>query len=350
VSAPKRVCCVSLEPWDEVWRRNQHLAHQLATQGLVDHVLFVEPPRRSGGSVAHPEPNVTVVTPPLRARAGLGGLHLAARWLRRKWMSDVDLLWVNNAPLGVHLLRPAVPCVYDVTDDWRHTKNSARGTRRLVAAEDRLAQLATTIVCSDVLHDRWQERYGVDAAIVHNGVDVDAYRHVSAVDLEGASPHLGYVGSLHQERLDIELVLAVARATSGSIHLVGPDYLNAAARAALSGAPNIRFEGRIPAVAVPGWLLAMDVLLVPHLVTPFTLSLDAIKAYEYMATDRPIVATPSSGFQSLEAPGVSVVDRDGFDAAVKLALEQIPTTSGRRVVGWDERARDFARALPWPSG
>lgn len=34
---------ISLEPYDVVWRRNQHVAHQSAAEGLVDRLTFVEP-------------------------------------------------------------------------------------------------------------------------------------------------------------------------------------------------------------------------------------------------------------------------------------------------------------------
>ena len=87
----------------------------------------------------------------------------------------------------------------------------------------------------------------------------------------------------------------------------------------------------------------MDVLVCPHLVNDFTLSLDAIKAHEYLATDRPVVATPSSGFQSLQAEGLQVVDRGAFVAAVRDALS-LPAMQ-RDSVGWDVRTREFAAVL-----
>ena len=44
-------------------------------------------------------------------------------------------------------------------------------------------------------------------------------------------------------------------------------------------------------------------MIVPHLVNPFTESLDPIKAYECLAAGRPTVATPVAGFRDLGAPG-----------------------------------------------
>jgi glycosyltransferase involved in cell wall biosynthesis len=88
----------------------------------------------------------------------------------------------------------------------------------------------------------------------------------------------------------------------------------------------------------------MDALVLPHVVTDFTLSLDAIKAYEYLAAGKPIVATPTSGFQGLEAPGLSVVEAEVFVAAVAKALAG-ETTFSRLVPTWADRAREFATVL-----
>src|SRR5205085_2573373 len=104
--------------------------------------------------------------------------------------------------------------------------------------------------------------------------------------------------------------------------------------------------GPVPHSQVAEVLAHQDVLVAPHKITPFTLSLDAIKAYEYLATDRPIVATPTSGFQALSEPGLQVIGEDGFVAAVsaiapgeRFAREPLPT--------WSQRAQQFAAAA-WP--
>ncbi len=152
------------------------------------------------------------------------------------------------------------------------------------------------------------------------------------------------MGTLHESRLDIDLVLrTVAAVPSGRVHLVGPDCLTEGARSRLTSHPRITLHGSVPAQEVPSWLLAFDVLICPHVVTEFTLSLDAIKAYEYLATPRPVVATPTSGFQELSAPGL-YVSKDDFPDVVREAAERNDTFR-RNVPDWDDRAREFAAAL-----
>jgi glycosyltransferase involved in cell wall biosynthesis len=345
MTAP-RVAVVSLEPWDQVWRRNQHLVAELLGQRLVGSVVFIEPAMAVRPAAPRtPLPGVTVVSPPLPLPRRTGGLSVVAAWLRRRWLDDVDVLWVNDPVLGMRCAGTVDRVVYDVTDDWRHSERPPRLTRRLVAAEDRLATTATTVVCSDVLAERWSQRYGVTAAVVHNAASLPSYDDVAPVVLPGAGPHVGYVGTLHEDRLAIDLLLRIAGSPDvGSVHLVGPDATSIATRERLATVAAIHSHGAVPAADVPAWLVAMDALVLPHVVTEFTLSLDAIKAYEYLAAGKPIVATPTSGFQGLEAPGLWVVDADVFVAAVGKALTG-DRQFIRSVPTWADRAREFATVL-----
>jgi hypothetical protein len=95
---------------------------------------------------------------------------------------------------------------------------------------------------------------------------------------------------------------------------------------------------------VPSWLVAADVLICPHVVDDFTMSLDAIKAHEYLATDEPIVATATSGFQSIAAPGLTVAGSTAFVAGVRATAGTGPFVRPTPP-SWDERAAQFAAVL-----
>ncbi len=339
-SPVRSVALISLEPWDTTWRRNQHLVSQLVAQGLLERVLFVEPPSPGRGRGRwSPAPGIDVLRPSLFVPKRAGGLTLMGWWLRATALRGVDLAWVNDPDLGSHCLKSRA--IYDVTDDWRTFRQAPRVLRRLLAAEDLLARRARTIVCSQVLADRWRERYGVEASLLHNGIDVASFASAQPRGLEGAGPHIGYVGTLHAERLDLPLVADLARV--GTVHLVGPSSLSQQEEARLREA-GVVLNGPVPSDAVASWMASMDVLVSPHLVSDFTLSLDAIKSYEYLATGLPVVATPTSGFQLLTAPQLRVAPREEFGATV-LAM-----ASGERFAplldsGWDRRARQMSRLL-----
>ncbi len=76
-------------------------------------------------------------------------------------------------------------------------------------------------------------------------------------------------------------------------------------------------------------------------VTPFTESLDPIKAYECVALGRPTVSTPVAGFRDLGGRIVSV-DRGQFVAAVARVRDETPDSDPRPVVSWRDRAEAFA--------
>lgn len=344
-----RVALISLEPWDGVWRRNQHLSAELISQGLVESLVFVEPLLRNpqrGGRLEVPA-GVEVCHPRLVAPKRMGGLRMAGARLRRSVLRDIDVLWINDPALGVHCLAAGTPAIYDVTDDWRTFSFPSRITRRIVRAEDRLARRAATVVCSRSLRERWQDRYAVLAPVVHNGIDVAAWRDASPVALPGTAPHVGYIGTLHADRLDVDLVIDVANEPAvGTVHLVGPDALDDASRRRIAGHPGVILHGAVPAPEVPGWTMAMDVLICPHRINDFTLSLDAIKAREYVASDRPVVATPTSGFQYAEQSGeltVRTCSTNEF-AGLVATLVDSPRTGARPDVAemsWSARAREF---------
>ena len=122
--------------------------------------------------------------------------------------------------------------------------------------------------------------------------------------------------------------------------LLGPDALEATERSTLERAGVVLLGAR-PSAEVPAYLQHADVLVVPHVVTPFTDSLDPIKLYEYQAAGRPVVSTPVAGFRDAVDDLVTVADTRRLRAAVVDGLDAAGADvarSARRAdperVGW----------------
>ncbi|WP_265447928.1 glycosyltransferase [Flexivirga meconopsidis] len=359
---------ISLEAWDEVRRRNQHLIDGLlgADPGL--RVLFVEPaqdplhaarrrraPRRgrglrpAGPSDSQHWQHLWLLEPtkwlPRRIAPESDG-----RWARhvvrtaRRIGFDRPVLWVN-APDGAALLRlTSWPTLYDITDDWLAARRSPRELARLAANERTLlAEAAEVIVCSPQL----QRVKGRDRRVelVPNAADLAAYAGPlpAPTDLP-AGPVVLYAGTLHTDRLDVDLVRATAAelAAVATVVLVGPDALDPASRASLAGA-GVAILGARAASSVPGYLLHADVLLVPHVVDDFTAALDPIKRYEYEAARRPVVSTPVAGF--VDSPAATIAEGAGFPAAVRRALQTPHPVAGPTGVDWADRVRQVSALL-----
>ena len=122
--------------------------------------------------------------------------------------------------------------------------------------------------------------------------------------------------------------------------LLGPDALEAAQRGALEDAGVVLLGAR-PSVEVPAYLQHADVLVVPHVVTPFTDSLDPIKLYEYQAAGRPVVSTPVAGFRDAVDELVTIADarrrslqRSSSSPARAGASESATGAGGPTPSGW----------------
>ncbi len=318
---------VSLENWDDIWRRNQFLCSRLAGRHPDARILFVGLPRnllrewrqgrrrarrRPAETTVPGSPNITLTHAweilPNRFRLGrwfnqfLARRHLQA--LASKLALRAPVLWLNAhdaAHLAGHLGESAV--IYDVTDDWSQVSQPPARKWRTVREDERLCRRAdAVIVCSDAL---WQSKTALSRHVhlVPNGVDALHY----AGDSPQAKPPgaglwrgkiLGYTGTLHGDRLDVELVrrLASILGNTGSLVLIGPDHLSAAERERLR-LPNIFLTGAVPYTRLPEYMRLFEACIVPHRVTPFTESLNPIKLWEYLALGKPIIATRVAGFR-----------------------------------------------------
>src|SRR5699024_4450703 len=184
----------SLEPWDEVWRRNQYLIDGLLYRGAVDRVLFVEPtcdplhelrsgrrPQLGRGLTEVPghqgrlqRLQLTKWLPraagPWAERRLRRGVHRAVRRLGL----EAPVLWIND-PGWAHLVSAAEwPSLYDITDDWAAADRGRREHRRIVANEEvLLASCEAVVVCSSSLV---RSKGGArEVELIRNAVDVGRY-------------------------------------------------------------------------------------------------------------------------------------------------------------------------------
>ncbi|WP_454778567.1 glycosyltransferase [Georgenia muralis] len=158
--------------------------------------------------------------------------------------------------------------------------------------------------------------------LVTNAVDTAGYTGPVArpADLPPA-PVAVYVGTIHRDRIDVELCADVARTLdAGSLVLVGPAPLAPADRTLLEEA-GVVLLGPRDRRDVPAYLRHADVLVVPHVVDDFTDSLDPIKLYEYRAARRPVLSTPVAGFRNSDDFAVTVVERELFGAVLSSLLD-----------------------------
>lgn len=363
------VVVLSLEPWDDVWRRNQYFAHHLMRRNPDLRMLFVEPPAdvfprvhralRPGAPQRVPGEHAERLwrwhpSKPLPRLAGpwsdLSMRHQIKDAVAAVGMSS-PTLWLNDLQ-HVGLVRATGwPTVYDITDDWlveSTVPERVRRRRRRLEAQA-LARCRDVVVCSPGLaSSRGAQR---DVVLVPNGVDPELMTtpQVRPSDLPppGTGPVALYVGTVHEERFDVELAAELLRAVP-DLHLVlvGPDSRGEAARRTLPSTDRLHVLGPRPHEQVPAYLQHADLVVVPHRINEFTESLDPIKAYESLAVGVPTVATDVAGFRGLSEP-VRAVERTDFVSEVRTVLGHPPgrVTALPDEATWERRSLAFEHVL-----
>ena len=238
------------------------------------------------------------------------------------------VLWLNDTTFAALPSRTGWPVVYDVTDDWLLAEVGPRERRRRQHNDATVMQCASeVVVCSpSLLASRGRTR---PVHLISNGVDLEALRAPTRrpTDLP-AGRVLLYQGTLSTDRLDVDLCVALAAGVSGraTVVFVGPDSLTPTERQRLVGAGAVLLGPR-PHGEVPGYLQHADVLVVPHSATPFVESLDPIKAREFLAVGRPVVATPVAGFRDRDPP-ITTAGPETFVDTVRSVLDRGPVPPG----------------------
>jgi len=371
---------ISLENWDEIWRRNQFICAELVRRHPSIKLLFVGVQRNlwrylakgdgfsllRDSSARVPQMSQIVVTRPLRIgleryRHGrLLNQKITRRHIKRIQVSlglRRPVLWVNPhsaVNLVGHFDEAAV--IYDITDDWTTASQSAEAAEMVKRQDSELCGRAdAVIVCSNRLFDM-KRAMTSSLHLIANGVDAEHYREV----LEGGGPLpeaaarwkkpvYGYTGSVHSDRVDVELVRKFAQRTNGTVVLLGPNMLVPEDRARLD-LPNVVLFGPLPYQELPKYMRGFDVCIVPHRVTAFTESLNPIKLWEYLAAGKPIVSTDVAGFRDYPQFVHLARNIDEFVLATDVAAKEDPSLAAARQAearkhSWTRRVDEIERVI-----
>lgn len=340
--------------WDVTWTGKQQLTTRLAQRG--HRVLYVDPD-------SHYAAGLDVRMRSLLARPAAGELRREAPgqlWVLslRQGMRDFDRLRRPSAVARVArrsgFRRPAVltlhpgslptvralqpsGIVYYAVDEWTGFFDDPEAARGIRAQEEAMLHAADVAIG---VSPRLQRRFAAlqpDAHLQTGGVDVEQFGPERLARLQthaaiDALPHprLGLIGQIDR-RIDQPLLHLLAdHHPEWQIVLVGRvreeiDF------SALRARPNVHFLPFQPHAQLPQVLRGLDVCLVPYVLTPLTQSCNPLKAYEYLATGLPIVATRLEGLGEV-LDGVSIADTpEQFAHAVELALADPGRGRGERL-------------------
>jgi glycosyltransferase involved in cell wall biosynthesis len=257
----------------------------------------------------------------------------------------------HRALVAVALSVPSRCLAYDAIDLWDGSLGAGWWSR---AGEDEaIARADLLLASSGILRDDLARRSRRPVALIPNAVDLRRFdpsieRPVPA-DLRQGSPTVGYVGALWGDWVDLDLVERVARLLPGAaFDLVGP-----VGSRSLPTAPNVFALGPRPQIEVPGYLAAVDVAIVPFAPGRLTAAVSPLKAWEYLAMNRPVVSTPMPDLDGV--PGVTFASgpEDFARAIERAARDPFPAAEVRTFLArqdWPSRIDDLCRRAGLPHG
>jgi glycosyltransferase involved in cell wall biosynthesis len=293
--------------WDWVWQRPQQFLSRLSRNHQV---LFIEGPVPAEVSTAEltlrevPDfPNILVLQMKLPAARWSDGAwidrerrrqvqSLLAGPLGRVFASPVQ--WFYD-PMAVtafagHLDETAI--VYDCMDELSLFRGAPA---ELVRRERELLAVADVVFAGGP--KIWKAKREANSNCFCFGCGVDAQHFAQArnenlplpndiADLP--KPVFGYIGVV-DERIDYELLAALADSTSGSVAMIGP--CTKVDPATFPRRDNLHWLGGRDYAQLPMYAAAFDVCLMPFALNDATRFINPTKSLEYMATGRPIVST-----------------------------------------------------------
>ena len=153
-------------------------------------------------------------------------------------------------------------------------------------------------------------------------------------------PRLVYTGNLTALRLDLELLLSLARQRPHwNLVLIGPEDEDFG-RSALHQLPNVFFLGTKLPQQLAAYLHHCDVCINPQIVNDITIGNYPLKIDEYLAMGRPVVATRTRAMEFFADHVYLASGTTGWLAAIEQALhDQGPSLANDRI--------DFARSHTW---
>lgn len=186
-------------------------------------------------------------------------------------------------------------CVYYCIDDYAAFPGI---DREIVAqSDDDLTRIADQVFVAPPAIVARKKAVNPNTVYSPHGVDAELFaraRDPATPVPEAAKrlrhPVVGFFG-LVAEWIDVDLIAFLARARPAwSFLLVGHVYADTRV---FDGLGNVVMVGAQPYESLPGWAKSFDVAIIPYRDTEQTRHANPLKLREYLATGRPVVATPN---------------------------------------------------------
>lgn len=359
------IICIAPNRWDSPLRRRQQVMWRLSSRNRVVYVSFdlgrwrdnmlararwlvaYPPETRKHASQLFELPLFNILPTRFTARylaRKINGALTAPVLdrLGRQLRGSCPILWYTFPILPAACLHfePRL-IVYDRSDHW--PDHYSKDERMLLKRADVVFATARSLLES-------AEHLNSNVHLVPNGVDVKSFRRAllpeTSIPLDVAGlpkPIVGLMGAINA-KIDTSLLTRLAQAhPAWSIVLVGPVIPSEIPTRTLQNLPNVHMLGYREPSCLPEYLKGFDVAVIPYVLNERTRAINPLKAYEYLAAGRPVVATALPELRGFGSVVRIARGRNDFVTQVELALqEDDPELAHRRFAAvqndtWDQR-------------
>lgn len=133
---------------------------------------------------------------------------------------------------------------------------------------------------------------------------------------------------------DYDLIYKLAQNKDYSVILIGIDYYKTLHKSNILKLDNVYYLGKKEYVDLPKYGCNMDVFIIPFVINEITLSTSPVKAFEYMAMQKPIVTTALPECKKYESILYST-NHDEFIDNVKKAIKLIDDGNQKKLLKKD---------------
>ncbi|RNI25605.1 glycosyltransferase [Rufibacter latericius] len=212
--------------------------------------------------------------------------------------------------------------------------------------EPKLMQKSDAVVCNSHDFTKRAQKYNRNSFYIGNGFDASQYvsekvRPIPQDLKDIPGPIIGYVGALITLRLDLALMIDLAKARPDwSFVLIGKEDDDFKA-SELHHLPNVYFLGLKHTKDVPAYLQGFDVCINPQILNDITNSNFPLKVIEYLAMGKPVVATSTNTMREVfqDQTYLATGSSEFISQTEKALLENSQDQQ--------ERRKDFAKEFTW---
>lgn len=216
------------------------------------------------------------------------------------------------------LLKPRLSVYYSrdyilATPYWK--KNGPRLEPQVIANYDLCLTNSTYLAT-------YCKQYNKNTFYVGQGCDLVSFKNLVVQKNHLFAKVIGYVGALQSIRLDIELIVSIAKARPNwTIMLVGPEdqqFLSSK----LHNLENVVFTGIKPQSELAGYINSFDVCINPQLLNDLTIGNYPRKIDEYLAVGKPTVATKTPAMDIFKDHVYLATTHQEYIKAIETAIEE----------------------------